>query len=570
MGVMGRCVFLVALACAVAASPARAAAPVTLMPGVTFQQGVQFTLHGPVVINVITAPPPGSQSGLYALAPVTARGPLTAGDDRLTAIESSLASQATVVGINGDYSSGKAGLPAGILMQAGALEHTPLPLRSSIGIDQSGLLHVDRVSFAGTWKGTGQRRPVAGVNQLPGRNQVVLLTPVYGSTAPAVAGSAEVVLQPFPATATAVDLQAPVVAVGVGGGEPIPPDGAILQATGTAATALQAEAKLGMPVTVRLILSPAWAGTVSALGGGPVLVRAGKAVFRSGESFTGNQIADRDARAAVGQLADGRVILVTVDGGEPGYSVGMTSFELAQAMVRLGAVTACGVESGAAVTAAFDGELLDRPSGPGGERPIGEALLVEYFGVYAPPAPVPLVNGDPGADAEPLDYKLVRPSTVTAELIGPDGAVQVLESGVAHPPGTYANSANNFDVDGEWHWNVTATDDVGRVSTIDRAFRVDSTLRGLVAPALARGRATIRFQLTRTASVLLRIETAGGVTVRALPAVQLQAGARRLTWDGTLAGGARAPSGRYVAHVFATSAVGTSDLRATFAFRVAG
>ena len=105
-------------------------------------------------------------------------------------------------------------------------------------------------------------------------------------------------------------------------------------------------------------------------------------------------------------------------------------------------------------------------------------------------ASVPLVNGDPGADAEPLEYKLVRPSTVTAELVGPNGVVHVLESSVAHPPGTYSNSANDFDAEGEWHWNVTATDDLHRVSTIDRTFRVDSTLRGLVVPALARGQAT--------------------------------------------------------------------------------
>jgi hypothetical protein len=565
---MGRRLALVAILFAAAASSAWAAAPVTLMPGVTFQQAVQFTPHGPVVVDVVTAPRPGDQNGLYALAPVTARGPLAAGHDRLTAIERGLAAQATTVGINGDYSSGKAGLPAGILLQAGVLEHTPFALRSSIGVDSSGALHVDRVSFAGSWQGTGQRRPIAGVNQAPRPNQVVLLTPAYGATAPVAAGSVELVLEPFPAAIPGGDLHAPVVAVGAGGGESIPADGAILQATGPAAAALHAEAAPGTAVTLRLILSPAWTGVTSALGGGPILVRAGKAVFRSGEDFTSDQVSGRDARAAVGQLADGRVILVAVDGAQPGYSVGMTSFELAQTMARLGALTACAVGSGADVTAAFDGQLLNRPSGPGGERPVGEGLLVEYFGVYAPPAPVPLVNGDPGAAAEPLSYRLVRPSTVTAELVGPDGVPQVLESGVAHPPGTYTTSVADFATEGAWHWNVSATDDLGRVSTIDRSFRVDSTLQGLVAPALARGKATIRFVLGRAASVRLRIETTGGVTVRTLPVAPLTAGAQRLTWDGTLPGGARAPAGTYVAHVFATSDVGTSELRATFLFRV--
>ncbi len=157
---------------------------------------------------------------------------------------------------------------------------------------------------------------------------------------------------------------------------------------------------------------------------------------------------------------------------------------------------------------------------------------------------------------------------MTAELIGPDGVAHVVESGVAHPPGTYSNSVADFDAEGDWHWNVTATDDLHHVSTIDRTFRVDSTLRGLGAPALARGKASIRFVLGRAATVVLRIETTGGVTVRALPAMQLQPGTQRLTWDGKLAGGAHAPAGTYVADVFARSEIGTSDLRATFIFRV--
>jgi hypothetical protein len=38
-------------------------------------------------------------------------------------------------------------------------------------------------------------------------------------------------------------------------------------------------------------------------------------------------------------------------------------------------------------------------------------------------------------------------------------------------------------------------------------------------------------------------------------------------WDGTLPQGTRAYGGVYVAHVFATSDVGTSDIAVPFAFR---
>ena len=83
-------------------------------------------------------------------------------------------------------------------MSGGVLAHPPLGSRSSIGVDSAGALHVDRVKFFGTWQGTGQRRPLNGLNQVPAQGQVVLLTPAFGPKAPAIQGSAEIVLQSVP------------------------------------------------------------------------------------------------------------------------------------------------------------------------------------------------------------------------------------------------------------------------------------------------------------------------------------------------------------------------------------
>ncbi len=559
---------LVLLAVAFAA-PARAQGT-TLLPGVTYDQAVEFTPHGAVGLHVLTAPRPGDQNGLFELTPVLAHGTVLGGREKVTQIEKDVSAQATVAGINGDLFGAGDGHPAGIVMTGGVLAHPPLGSRSSIGVDSAGGLHVDRVKFFGTWRGTGQRRTLSALNQVPAQGQVVLLTPAFGPMAPAIAGSAEIVLQSFPAATANTDLSAAVTAVGVNGGEPIPPGGAIIQATGSLAAKLQAEAPVGTQIAARLILQPAWADVVTALGGGPVLVRNSAPVFRSLEDFTNDQIAARSPRAAVGQLADGRIILVAVDGGRPGYSVGLTNFELAQTMVRLGAVTASGLESGPDVTMAFDGQLLNSPGPAGAERAVREALLVEYFGVYAAPPPLPLLTGEAGRTQEQLSYKLVRPSQVTAQLVGPDGRPRVLEAGVHHDPGSYAFTYAAFDAEGTWHWNVTATDDLGRSSAIDRTFRYDATLRGLAVPKLARGSAAVRFTLSRPASVELRIETGNGVVVRDLPPVSLSAGARSVVWDGRLPHGTLAYGGRYVAHVFVTSAVGTSDLSSPFSFRRPG
>jgi hypothetical protein len=542
------------------ATPA-AAQGTQLLPGVSYDRTVAFTPHGVVVMHVITAPRPG---GLYALAPVLARGTLTGGLEPVTQIQRDVSSTATTAGIEGDFF--RDGRPSGVWIENGLLAQPPLASRSSIGIDAAGTLHVDRVKLFGTWQGTGQRRTLSGLNTPPIPGQTVLFTSAYGGRTPVVAGAATVLLGAFPPTAPNADLDSGVTATGAGGGEPIPPGGAVLMAAGGAAAKLQAEARVGTAVHVRLGLQPAWASVTAALGGGPLLVRNGKAVFRSLEDFTNDQVGARTARGAVGQLADGRIVLVAVDGGRPGYSSGLTSFELAQALVRLGAVTAAGVDPGDSVTAAFDGRLLNRPSGRT-ERAVKEALLVQYFRVYAAEPALPLLTGEPGLTAEPLSYKVVRPSTVTAALIGPDGAQHPIESAVPHAPGTYSFSATAFDREGTWRWVIAAVDDLGRTSTIERTFRYDATLQALAVPRSARTTVRVGFTLTRPAQVTLRIETAGGVLLRSLSAAALQSGAQAIRWDGRLPGGSLAFAGTYVAHVLVVSDVGTSERTVSFRYR---
>ena len=111
--------------------------------------------------------------------------------------------------------------------------------------------------------------------------------------------------------------------------------------------------------------------------------------------------------------------MVVVDGRRPGYSVGMTNFELAQALVRLGAVNASALDGGGSSAMAFNGSLLSRPSN--GEPATSTALQLMYYGVYAPtPDPYISPNGDGVAERQrALSYKVVRQSNVTATLVGP-------------------------------------------------------------------------------------------------------------------------------------------------------
>ena len=354
--------------------------------------------NGPVAINILSGPRPG---GTTTLAPSLSNDTLT-GRETLTAIERRTAPQATTAGINGDFFAFATGLPSGVLMQDGQVMSPPSAYRASAGVTSDGTLDVRRVTLSGTWQGCGGKRTLNQFNKPLEGNGIALYTQVWGPATPPKPGAVSAILFPFPAATPNTDLQAPVVELRTGGAAvPIPPGGAVLVAVGAAAAALTAEAPVGQIVTTQLNLKPDWPDIVSAIGGGPQIVRDGAPIFRAGEIFTTSQLGPRAPRSAVGQLADGKMILVTVDGRQPGYSIGMTNFELAQALVRLGAVTGMALDSGGSATMAFDGTLLNRPSEP--ERPISTALLFQYTGVFVQPAvAVVSPDGDGVADKQSL------------------------------------------------------------------------------------------------------------------------------------------------------------------------
>jgi hypothetical protein len=272
------------------------------------------------------------------------------------------------------------------------------------------------------------------------------------------------------------------------------------------------------------------------------------------------------------------------DGRRPGYSVGVTNFELAQTLVRLGATTGSALDGGGSSTLAFNGSLLNRPSDPAGERPTSNALQLMYYGVYAPaPAAVISPNGDGYAETQrELSYKVVRPSTVTATLVAPGGQPAFTET-LARQPGTYTVAFPPAPVvdptlpppppveslaEGRWRLDVTATDDLARQSSTSQAFDVNSTLgfaklsrRTLVVRV--RGKQTIQagVTLSRAARVVATVETKSGVQVATISIRRAPAGRFVASWRGTTRGGTSLVyGGMYVVRFRATNELGSVDL----------
>lgn len=555
---------------ALALVPAALARPFAVMPGVTYDHVLRWTPAGPVSLYVIRAPRPG---GLYGLKPALSNGTLL-GRETVSSMERDVSAKTTSIGVNGDLFNWNDGYPTGVLMQGGVLEHHPSTGRSSIGVDTGGALHVDRVALSATWGAQGLTEPLGGVNEPTRPNQARLFTPVWGAATPAATDTTEVVLSPFSPAAPNTTLTGTVAVIRSGGGTPIPAGGAVLVGRGNAGLDLLGYSQVGGQVTVRLGLTPSWAGVTDALGGGPLLVRGGKPVFEAGEAFAPSQIRGRNPRTAVGQRADGGIVIVAADGRQPGWSIGVSDWELAQELVRDRCVTGSALDSGGSTAVAFDGHLLSRPSDSGGERPVAEALLVTYDGVYAPPLGSRTLspNGDGAGERSQVAFKLVRPTALTAQLLGPGGIVRDMGSG-QRAPGRFALSWTGANPDGtpapegRWDWRLTAVDDLGRTSKVDRPFTLDTTLGFLRVRPGRRGALRISYALTRPASVRTTIESPGGEVLRTVDAAQHDAGTVSLGWNGRDGRHRRLARGAYDVRVRASGPLGLSLLQSAFVLR---
>ncbi|MFE1441272.1 phosphodiester glycosidase family protein [Streptomyces sp. NPDC058739] len=217
-------------------------------------------------------------------------------------------------------------------------------------------------------------------------NELIVVTPKFGTSAPEGPG--------FQAT---LDATGKVTAVRSVRGGAVPAGGMVLQGTGSGADWLRAQARVGALLTLRKSVADVDTGSgvpltsrTSVINGGPLLLRNGQVVLdpvRDGWSPEDIQGADRAAlyngwylqrapRTAAGVTANGRIVLLTVDGRRPGHSVGMTIAETAEVMRGLGAVNALNLDGGGSTAMVVNGELQGLPSDRTGERPDGDALVV--------------------------------------------------------------------------------------------------------------------------------------------------------------------------------------------------
>ncbi len=81
-------------------------------------------------------------------------------------------------------------------------------------------------------------------------------------------------------------------------------------------------------------------------------------------------------RTAIGQRADGVVLMLVIEGRNPPSSIGATMPEVQDLMIAYGAVNAANLDGGSSTSMILDGEILNLPSSGSGERRVPNGWVV--------------------------------------------------------------------------------------------------------------------------------------------------------------------------------------------------
>ncbi len=302
-----------------------------------------------------------AQDHVYGLASVT---------EQIESVASS--TRRPLAAVNGDFfhirSGPYQGDPIGLQIIGGELVSSPTG--ASFWVDPNGQPHMSEVRTAFRATGPDRLNISFGLNEKRADDAAVLYTPAIGPST-RTSGGLELTLEwdgeaPWLPLRAGERFQARITAINAEGDTALKPDIMVLSIGPELADRLPTLTR-GTIVSLHLEMSPDLTGVTTALGGGPILLREGRA-------FDWAHRPERHPRTAIGWNREA-LFLVVVDGRQKGLSIGMNYTELSSLMLRLGCTEAMNLDGGGSSTLWLGGRVMNSPS-DGQERQVANSLIV--------------------------------------------------------------------------------------------------------------------------------------------------------------------------------------------------
>lgn len=336
-----------------------------------------------------------------------------------------------VAAVNADFAAVGLDEPVGAVVVDNELARTPVPSHHQFTAGD-GRLAVGVAEVRTRLVPTDLREiDIDAVNRQRGADQTVLYTPQFGPSTATNPHGVELMLAEVGRLPTNETRTVRVVGLREGGDTPLTPGTAVLSGHGRAAEGLRdlwRRVQAGDVAAQAFLRADAAMRMENSVGGTPVLVREGRSwVAPSGDSF----VSGRHPRTVVGWTTATDVLLVTVDGRQPGHSLGLTLPETADVMVALGAVEALNLDGGGSTTLAVGGAIANQPSDVlvrrrGSEVVVhspaaGDAVLAHVERpVVSALAIVPVTSGSAGGRAAPPPSLPALPPSRVIQLAAAD------------------------------------------------------------------------------------------------------------------------------------------------------
>ncbi len=337
-----------------------------LAPGVTY---IQIVREAPVprIINVLKIDPrvPGVEIRSVLAGDMVNDVDATRGRETMGSIATRL--KATAV-VNTDFCNWT-GDPLGLHIERGELVSEPYRRRTMFGMTADGDYLFDVLGWdAKVTLADGTSRAIDGIDRDREAGELIAYTSKWFTSTCTKDGGCEAVIttKDLPVR-LGVPIKGRITELRPGLGDtPIPADGIVLSGSGPAADFIENSLIKGPEMTMEFNVIPTsttgWERVVEAAGGTPRLVRNGEVCTDFlNEGVAASFVTTTHPRSAIGATADGRLVLVTVDGRQYN-ATGMSLPDLGRLMKSLGCVDALNLDGGGSSTMATYFGTLNSPS----------------------------------------------------------------------------------------------------------------------------------------------------------------------------------------------------------------